>query len=143
MKALQIPLTEFLRPFFTPADRICLRVFDDRKKGSIFKGMKLETSLGKIDTMMGELQKQNAQNRGIYFVVNAGGHEDSEITRINAQFMECDDLSLEEQWSKITAFPLEPSIVVKNTQVVAYLLAGAQRFCGLVSAAAARAGAAV
>ena len=114
MKALNIPLTEFLRPFFEPSDKICLRIFDDRKVGSIFKGMKVETSLAKVDAMTEDLKKHNAQNRGIYFVVNAGGHEDGEITRINAQFMECDDLSLEEQWDKIIAFPLEPSIVVKT-----------------------------
>lgn len=114
MKALNIPLTEFLRPFFEPSDKICLRIFDDRKAGSIFKGMKVETSLAKVDAMAEDLKKHNAQNRGIYFVVNAGGHEDIEIKRINAQFMECDELSLEEQWAKINAFPLEPSIVVKT-----------------------------
>lgn len=36
-KALNVPLEEFLRPFFGPSDRICLRVFDDRKIGT-FKG---------------------------------------------------------------------------------------------------------
>lgn len=29
-KALNIPLEEFLRPFFGPGERICLRIFDDR-----------------------------------------------------------------------------------------------------------------
>ena len=36
-KALNIPLEEFLRPFFGPGERICLRIFDDRKTGT-FKG---------------------------------------------------------------------------------------------------------
>ncbi len=27
-KALNVPLEEFLRPFFGPSERICLRVFD-------------------------------------------------------------------------------------------------------------------
>ena len=40
-KALNIPLEEFLRPFFGPGERICLRIFDDRKTGT-FKGAKLE-----------------------------------------------------------------------------------------------------
>ena len=101
MKALNIPLTEFLRPFFEPSDKICLRIFDDRKAGSIFKGMKVETSLAKVDAMTEDLKKHNAQNRGIYFVVNHGGHEDTDITRVNAQYMECDDLSLEEQLARV------------------------------------------
>ena len=36
---LNIPLEEFLRPFFGPGERICLRIFDDRKTGT-FKGAK-------------------------------------------------------------------------------------------------------
>lgn len=40
-KALNVPLEEFLRPFFGPSERICLRVFDDKKAGT-FKGAKLE-----------------------------------------------------------------------------------------------------
>ena len=112
-KALNVPLEEFLRPFFGPADRICLRVFDDKKTGT-FKGAKLETTLSGIAGLMDTLKKHNERNRGIYFVVNFGGHEDGEISRINAQFMECDELSLEEQLNQIEAFPLEPSLIVKT-----------------------------
>ena len=112
-KALNVPLEEFLRPFFGPSERICLRVFDDKKTGT-FKGAKLETTLPGIPDLMPTLRKHNEKNRGIYFVINFGGHEDAEITRINAQFMECDDLSLEEQLKQIEAFPLEPSFIVKT-----------------------------
>ena len=114
MKPLNIPVEEFLRPFFDPSDRICLRVFADRKDGVVFKGIKLETTLSQMSAMVPMLKEQNALMRGIYFVVNAGGHEDAEITRINAQFMECDDIPLEEQWARIEAFPLEPSVVVRT-----------------------------
>lgn len=112
-KALNIPLEEFLRPFFEPAERVCLRVFDDRKTGT-FKGAKLETTAGKIASLADTLHRHNEKFRGIYFVVNFGGHEDGEITRINAQFMECDELSLDEQLNQIEAFPLEPSLIVKT-----------------------------
>lgn len=112
-KALNIPLEEFLRPFFDPAERVCLRVFDDKKTGT-FKGAKLETTAGTIAAMADTLHRHNERHRGIYFVVNFGGHEDSEITRINAQFMECDELTLDEQLQQIEAFPLEPSLVVKT-----------------------------
>lgn len=43
-KALNIPVEEFLRPMFGPGEKICLRVFDDKKSGA-FKGAKLETTL--------------------------------------------------------------------------------------------------
>lgn len=113
MKPLSIPLEEFLRPFFDPGETVCLRVFDDRKTGA-FKGAKLECAAGKIATMTDTLKKHNAQNRGIYFVINYGGHEDADITRINAQFCECDKLSLEEQMVQIEAFPLPPSMIVRT-----------------------------
>lgn len=111
--ALNIPLQEFLRPFFGPTERICLRVFDDKKTGT-FKGAKLETTLQSIAALTDTLKKHNEKDRGIYFVVNFGGHEDGEITRINAQFMECDELSMEEQLRQIEAFPLPPSLIVKT-----------------------------
>lgn len=88
-------------------------MFDDKKAGT-FKGAKLETTLSGLPGLMDTLKKHNGQNRGIYFVVNYGGHEDAEITRINAQFMECDELSLDEQLDQIEAFPLEPSFIVKT-----------------------------
>ena len=77
MKSIQIPVEEFLRPFFDPADTVCLRVFDDRKTGT-FKGLKLEAQAGKINSMLDTLRKHNAAHRGIYFVVNHGGQEDGE-----------------------------------------------------------------
>ncbi|WP_082020848.1 phage/plasmid primase, P4 family [Candidatus Soleaferrea massiliensis] len=113
MKALSIPLEEFLRPFFDASETVCLRIFDDRKTGA-FRGQKLECEAGKIAAMVDTLKKHNKQNRGIYFVVNYGGHEDADITRINAQFVECDELSIEEQMAQIEAFPIEPSLIVKT-----------------------------
>jgi len=112
-KALDIPIEEFLRPFFDAGETVCLRVFDDRKTGT-FKGLKLESEAGKIAAMVDTLKKHNAQNRGIYFVINYGGHEDVDITRINAQFVECDSLSIDEQLTQIEAFPLPPSLIVKT-----------------------------
>lgn len=113
MMHLKIPLEEFIKPFFDSKETVCLRVFADRK-GTAFKGLKLETTAGSIGSMQDTLNKHNAENRGIFFVVNFGGHEDKDITRINAQFVECDDLSLEEQYKKIKAFSIEPSIIVKT-----------------------------
>jgi putative DNA primase/helicase len=110
---LSITPEEFLRPFFDPGETVCLRVFDDRKTGA-YKGAKLECEAGKIDSMTDTLQKHNARNRGIYFVINYGGHEDADITRINAQFVECDNLSIDEQMAQIEAFPFPPSMIAKT-----------------------------
>jgi putative DNA primase/helicase len=112
-KPINIPLEEFLRPFFDADETVCLRIFDDRKTGS-FKGSKLEVKAAGIAKMEETLHKHNAQNRGVYFVINFGGHEDANITRINAQFVECDELSLDEQMARIEAFPLPPSLIVKT-----------------------------
>ena len=113
VKALDIPIEEFLRPFFDAGETVCLRIFSDRKDPA-FKGTKLECAAGRIGSMMETLKKHNAKNRGIFFVVNYGGHEDADITRINAQFVECDSLSFKEQLAAIEAFPLEPSLIVKT-----------------------------
>lgn len=113
LRALDIPLEEFLRPFFDAGDTVCLRVFDDKKTGT-FQGMKLECEAGKIGGLADTLHRHNAQGRGIYFVINHGGHEDTNITRINAQFVECDDLPIEEQLARIDSFPLPPSMVVRT-----------------------------
>jgi len=113
LNGLNISPAEFLGAFFNPDETICIRVFSD-KSGSAFSGQKLECKQGRFDSFAETLHKHNAQDRGIYFVINYGGHEDSEIKRVNAQFMECDDLPLDEQLSKIQAFPLEPSLIVKT-----------------------------
>ena len=45
---------QFLRPFFGPSERICVRVFDDKKTGT-FKGAKLETTLSGIAGLIGDI----------------------------------------------------------------------------------------
>ncbi|MEG2435503.1 MAG: phage/plasmid primase, P4 family [Ruthenibacterium sp.] len=112
-KALNVPIDEFIRPFFDAEETICLRIFDDRKD-SAFRGAKPECKAGAIAQMEHQLHEHNAMNRGIFFTVNFGGHEDADITRINAQFVECDTLSFDEQLAQIEAFSIEPSIIVKT-----------------------------
>jgi len=113
LNGMNVPPEEFLRPFFDLKEKVCLRVFSD-KPDSAFSGQKLECILENFSDIVDTLKAHNEQGRGIYFVINYGGHEDESITRINAQFMECDDLPLEEQLAKIQAFPLEPSLIVKT-----------------------------
>ena len=110
---MNVTATDVLSSLFNPTETVCFRVFEDRKDG-VFHGAKLDCECGKYMTIEETLKKHNEQNRGIFFVVNFGGHDDSAITRINAQFFEMDNGSFEEQQAKIDAFPLEPSMVIKT-----------------------------
>lgn len=113
MEDLNIPLEEFLRPFFSPHETVCARVFSDRKEDE-FKGQNIDVPMGKIPQYIKLLNDHNAKNRGIFFVVNFGGHTDNEITRVNAQFVENDTLPVDKQYENLMAFPLEPSLIVKT-----------------------------
>ena len=93
--------------------RINIRIFSD-KKGTGFKGKNLSFNIKDFQSKSKVLMAHNEANRGIFFVVNSGGNSDSKINKINAQFFECDTISLEEQLENISKFPLEPSIIVQT-----------------------------
>ena len=93
--------------------RINIRIFSD-KKGTGFKGKNLSFNIKDFQSKSKVLMAHNEANRGIFFVVNSGGNSDRKINKINAQFFECDTLSLEEQMENISKFPLEPSIIVQT-----------------------------
>lgn len=104
---------DVLSSMFNPNEEVCLRIFDDKKEG-VFKGLKLSCECGKYKSIEEQLKKHNEQNRGVFYVVNFGGQEDSAITRINAQFVEMDNDSFEEQQRKVDAFPLPPSMIIRT-----------------------------
>lgn len=110
---MEIRAQDVLLSMFNPDDKVCFRVFDDKKNG-VFAGAKLEAEAGKFASIEPALKNHNAKNRGIFYVVNYGGHEDNSISRINAQFVEMDDLSFEEQNKAVDAFPLPPSMIIKT-----------------------------
>lgn len=110
---MNVTVTDVLGSLFNPTDTVCFRVFDD-KKGGVFQGSKLSCECGKYKSIEETLKNHNAMNRGIFFVVNYGGQDDDSITRINAQFVEMDNDSFDEQQEKIDAFPLPPSMIMKT-----------------------------
>ena len=110
---MTISAQDILLALFNPQDTVCFRVFNDKKSG-VFSGAKLEMEAGKYATIESTLKSHNEKNRGIFFVVNYGGHDDSSITRINAQFVEMDDMSFEEQQKAVDEFSLPPSMVIKT-----------------------------
>ncbi|MCD7801915.1 MAG: phage/plasmid primase, P4 family [Clostridiales bacterium] len=110
---MSVTATDVLGSLFNPTENVCFRVFDDKKSG-VFKGAKLQCECGKYATIEETLKNHNALNRGIFYVVNYGGQDDSAITRINAQFVEMDTGSFDEQQKKVDAFPLPPSMIIKT-----------------------------
>ena len=108
-------IKKFLSAFYQETDDVCIRVFSDRKaEDPEFKGQKYTDKLSNIQNILPMLKQHNEKHRGIFFVVNSGGHTDEEITKVNAQFVEMDTGSFEEQQAKINSFKFEPSIIVKT-----------------------------
>lgn len=64
-----------------------------------------------------ELRRLN-HLRGLYFVVNAGGNTDAEITRFNAVFVENDSLPIADQHEALDKCPLPPSLRVQTKRSV-------------------------
>ena len=112
-KNIAVTAEYVLESLFDPDDTVNFRVFDD-KKGGVFQGQKLSCKCAEYKSLEPELKRHNAQNRGIFFVVNYGGQTDDSITRINAQFVEMDEGTFDEQQKKIDAFPLPPSMVIRT-----------------------------
>jgi len=64
-----------------------------------------------------QLRELNNQGYGIYYIPNAGGRENQDITRCGSLFYECDNLGKAEQWQKVDELReigFEPSIVVET-----------------------------
>lgn len=110
---LKIQAEDVIGALFNPAEEVCLRVFADRK-GDPFTGQKYSGEAAKFTDCIETLKEHNKHNRGIFYVVNYGSHNDADITRINAQFVEMDEGTFEEQQAKIDAFGLPPSMVIKT-----------------------------
>ena len=113
LKGINISPAEFLSAFFQPHETVCLRVLPD-KKGSAFSSQNLDSKQGHLEKILPILQEHNTQKRGIFFVVNFGGHDGKNITRVNAQFVDIDHGTLEEQLERVKRFQIEPSLIVKT-----------------------------
>lgn len=110
---MNIQAEDVINALFNPNEKVCLRVFAD-KKGDPFSGQKYSCEAAKFNDYKDTLKKHNEASRGIFYVVNMGGDNDKDITRINAQFVEMDEGSFEEQQEKIDAFALPPSMIIKT-----------------------------
>ncbi len=106
---------EILRAFHSEKDAVFIRVFSDRPDEHYAQNY--QVPMRSFNSILPTLERENALNRGIFFVVNGGGNTDKEVLRsgrCTAQFMECDNASKDEQIEKIKAFPLQPSIIIET-----------------------------
>ena len=123
-------ITEFLEPFYPdPDEPVWLIGFPAKglpdghpDKDGKFKRQVTRRSLKENKLLQGNLKAAN-EHLGLYFVVNAGGTEKKDITRINAVFCEVDDMPIEDQHKMYDACELKPSIRLEtNKSVHAYWL---------------------
>ena len=85
---------------YSEGDPVYLRFFysssDPRKTGD--RGRKLTVpSVSELHRYKREIEKLQAEGRGVYFVVNGGGHTDKDVTKANAIFAEDDQRPKNEQ----------------------------------------------
>src|SRR5687768_9904869 len=115
-------LNDFLSALFPDVDEeIFFRAFKPKDAPDLENNFPKSLSftrrqLGKNETLV-ELRKLN-HLRGIYFVVNSGGHSDKDIIRFNAVFVEDDNLSIEKQHLALNKCPIQPSIRVETKRSV-------------------------
>lgn len=86
-------------------------------KGYTGSAVKLEARFPNLPWV--ELEKLQNQGKGIYFVVNGGGHSDKAVTQGKALFCEFDDRPIEEQisfWIKL-GLP-EPTLQIKTRKSI-------------------------
>jgi putative DNA primase/helicase len=119
----RISVSEFLAAFYSDTqEKIHLRSFKpksapDKPENRPASYTTTRAQLTFSASAKQELEKIN-RTRGIYFVVNAGGDKDKDITRYNAFFVESDSRSIEEQHAALDAAPLVPSIRVETKKSV-------------------------
>jgi len=104
---------QFFKAFgYADDESVYLRTFDDRKRSG--DGINYEVMLYRFGQIIPMLREQNANHRGVYFVVNGDGQKTEMIKHARAQFIDFDDFSFEDQIDRLNAFPMEPSIIVKT-----------------------------
>ena len=103
---------DFLRLVLVSTAIIRIRAIYE-KAGEKKRAIPFDCSIEDYPKLEPRLRALNEQGAGIFFGVN-GCAKDDEAKFCNAQFVESDSLSLEEQAENLRRFPLKPSAVVKT-----------------------------
>ena len=102
--SLNVSTEEFLKLF---GDVRCFRTFSDTGKDGRGKNF-----TGSYESIKHSLQKENKEKRGVFFIPNAGGHNDESITYITSVFMDLDDVSIQPLLDAIARSGLTPHCIV-------------------------------
>lgn len=117
----QVSTAEFLSAFFSDEDEtIHLRRIEAKGAPKTTDKHNRVTTRRKLacdEKTKRQLEKINERD-GLYYLVNSGGHEDKDISRYNAFFVENDDISIGEQHALLSAAPIQPSIRVETKKSV-------------------------
>lgn len=105
--SLDISTEEFLKLF---GDVRCFRTFDDTDKGVY--GLKFT---GSYASHRRQLKIENEKKRGVFFIPNEGGHCDKDIIRVQAVFMDLDNVPLQPVLDTLVLSGLLPHAIVQSS----------------------------
>jgi putative DNA primase/helicase len=105
--SLNVSTEEFLKLF---GDVRCFRTFSDAGKDGY--GRNFNDS---YESIRRQLKKENEGKRGVFFIPNEGGHSDDDITRIQAVFMDLDEVPIQPVLDAIALSGLTPHAIIKSS----------------------------
>lgn len=97
---------------YVDKEDIYLRTFNDQASDDY--GSNKRVQLMSFNSILPTLHKENAENRGVFYIVNGDGNLDKEVKRARACFIDGDEGTMEEQLKALCEFQLEPSIIIKT-----------------------------
>lgn len=107
----------FLSSLFDSDDIVPIRLIDDKKRPDHYP-KNISCKLSDLKQKLADFRTYNQDGFGVFFVPNGGGHKDKDVKVAKVQFIESDDLTLEEQYKQIEAFPLKPSFLIQTKKSV-------------------------
>ena len=107
----------FLSSLFDSDDTVPIRLIDDKKRPDHYP-KNISCKLSDLKPKLADFRTYNQDGFGVFFVPNGGGHKDKDVKVAKVQFIESDDLTLEEQYKQIEAFPLKPSFLIQTKKSV-------------------------
>ena len=107
----------FLSALFDADDVVPIRLIDDKKRPDHFP-KSFSCKLSDLKPKLADFRTYNLDGYGVFFVPNGYGHKDKDVKTARVQFIESDDLTIEEQYKQIEAFPLKPTFLIQTKKSV-------------------------
>ena len=107
----------FLSALFDEDEEVYIRLIDDKKRPDHYS-KNMHCKLRDLKQMLSDLRTYNQDGYAVHFIPNGGGHKDKDVKVAKVQFMECDELTLDEQYKQIESFPLKPTFLIQTAKSV-------------------------